>query len=283
MMLRALFVLFASAALAVAGELHQAARACDVDRLKQVLAQHPALNEPDENGLLPLHVAIDGRKRACVWLLLEAGADRQARDRQGRTSFDAAETIADPQDRMLMAYMLKSFGSDAPNRQQPSGPKPGSLEYAVAHRQPEVIKVLLAMGVDPNAAGTGGATPLADAALKGDLGDLRVLLARGARVDTVSKTGMQPIHDAALGGHAEVIRELVKQGADLNARTQDTEAQTPLHIAAVMDRTRAIETLASLGADLTIRDSHGRTALDAAEHAGLPDVVALLKRAPAAK
>jgi ankyrin repeat protein len=43
------------------------------------------------------------------------------------------------------------------------------------------------------------------------------------------------------------------------------------------------EALVALGADLTVKDSNGRTPLDAAERAGLPDVVAFLKRAATAK
>ncbi|HLN04081.1 MAG TPA: ankyrin repeat domain-containing protein [Bryobacteraceae bacterium] len=71
-------------------------------------------------------------------------------------------------------------------------------------------------------------------------------------------------------------------GADINARTRD-DAQRPLHIAAAMGKMKAVEALVGLGADLTAKDSQGRTPLDAAERAGLTDVVALLRRAVAAK
>jgi ankyrin repeat protein len=150
------------------------------------------------------------------------------------------------------------------------------------HRQTNVTKMLLALGADPNATGTEGTTPLADAALKGDLDGVRALLAYGARPNAISQAGTQPIHDAALGDNAEVIRELVMHGADVNARTRD-EVQTPLHIAAAMGKMKAVEALVALGAHLTIKDSNGRTPLDAAERVGLTDVVALLRRAAAAK
>ncbi len=73
--------LLVSLAFAQAGELHQAARVCEPDRMRQVLSRHPSLNETDENGMTPLHIVIDSRQTACVGLLLEAGADRTARDR----------------------------------------------------------------------------------------------------------------------------------------------------------------------------------------------------------
>src|SRR5499433_2324178 len=123
---------------------------------------------------------------------------------------------------------------------------PWSLEYTAMHRKSNVMKMLLEMGADPNATGTGGTTPLADAALKGDLDGVRLLLAHGARPNAISQDGTQPIHDAALGDNAEVIRELVRQGANVNARTRD-EVQTPLHMAAAMGKMRAVEALVALG------------------------------------
>jgi uncharacterized protein len=54
-------------------------------------------------------------------------------------------------------------------------------------------------------------------------------------------------------------------------------------MAAAMGKIKAVEALVALGADLKIKDSQGRTPLDAAERAGLTDVVAFLGRAAAAK
>src|SRR5580704_14824566 len=141
--MRTIIALLASLALAHAGELHQAARVCDADRMRQLLLQHPSLNETDENGMTPLHIAIDSRRKACVWLLLEAGADRNARDRQGRTPFDAAEKISDPLDRAATVYMLRNFSLEMPRER--TGPMPWSLEYSAMQRQTNVTKMLLAM------------------------------------------------------------------------------------------------------------------------------------------
>jgi cytohesin len=278
--MRTIVTLLASLALAHAGELHQAARACDADRMRQLLSRRPSLNETDENGMTPLHIAVDSRRRACVSLLLKAGADGKVRDRQGRNASDAAHRIADLRDRAFILDMLWKSGQSMPR--EPMGPKPWSLEYSAMRGQTDVTKMLLTLGADPNATGTGGTTPLADAALKGDLNGVRALLAHGARPNAISQAGTQPIHDAALGDNAEVIRELVTHGADVNARTRN-ENQTPLHMAAAMGKMKAVEALVALGADLAIKDSRGRTPLEAAERAGLTDVAAFLRRAAAAK
>jgi len=288
--MRTAAALLVSLFLAHAGELHQAARVCQADRMRQLLSRHPPLNELDESGVTPLHVAIDSGQPACVGLLLETGADRKARDRRGRTAFDAAledlmllsdsAKVAELQDRRAIVRLLWNSGQEKPPG--PAGPMPWSLEYTAMHHQTGVTKMLLTMGADPNAAGTAGTTPLADAALKGDLDGVRALLEYGARPNAISEAGTQPIHDAALGDNAEVIRELAKHGADLDARTRD-EAQTPLHIAAAMGKMKAVEALVALGADLKIKDSRGRTPIDAAERAGLSNVAAFLRSAAAAK
>jgi uncharacterized protein len=233
--------------------------------------------------MTPLHVAIDARQAQCVSLLLEAGADPKVRDRHGRTALEAALKPPDLRDskavqdwRAIVVLLWK------PSQEKPGGPAPWSLEYAAMHGQTGVMKMLLAQGADPNAIGSRGTTPLADAALKGDLDDVRLLLAHGARINAESQAGTQPIHDAALGDNAEVIRELAMNGADINARTRD-DAQTPLYMAAAMGKAKAVDALVSLDADLKIKDSKGRTPLDAAEQAGLTDVAALLRRAAAAK
>ena len=265
------------AAAAQAGALHEAARICFADRMRELLARNPSVNERDERGRTPLHVAIDGQQIACVALLLEAGADREARDGKGRTAYGAAAQLTDSRARAtIRLYLDRKSGPKV--AQAATGAMPWSLEYAVLHRQTEVTKMLLEMGSDPNALGASGTTPLADAALKGDLEGVRLLLDAGARHDAVSEAGTQPIHDAALGGSAEVIRELAKHGADVDVRSRDEE-QTALHLAAAMGKVKAVGALVELGADRTAKDSKGRTALDIAERVGLADVILLLRRA----
>lgn len=278
--MRTMAALLTLASLASAGELHRAARVCDADRMGQLLSRRPPVNEADENGMTALHIAIDSQQKECAWLLLKAGADGKARDRRGRTASDAAAQIRDLKERSIFADMLWKSGQSRPRRSMAA--MPWSLEYSAMRGHTDVTRMLLALGADPNAPGTGGATPLADAALKGDVEGVRLLLARGARPNASSRAGTQPMHDAALGNNADVIGGLVTHGADVNARTRE-EKQTPLHVAAAMGKMKAMEALVALGADVTIRDSEGRTPLEAAERAGLTDAAAFLRLITAGK
>ena len=276
--MRTIALLLAALPLASAAEIHEAARECDEDRMRQLLAQRPALDEPDESGRPPLHIAIDSRQPECVRLLVEAGADRTARDKKGRTAFRATDQISDAHDQVaIRTLLIGNIPWLQPDHKEATGPAPWSLEYSVTHRQTNLTKMLLDMGVDPNVKGTKGTMPLADAALQGDLDAVRLLLEAGARPDVVGPTGAEPIHDAALGGAGEVIRELAEHGADVNSRTRDEFQRTPLHLAAEMGKMQAAEMLVALGADRTAEDSKGRTALDAAERYGFDEIAAFLR------
>ena len=155
-----------------AGELHQAALDCKVDRMKEMLAKNPPLHELDNSGRTALHIAIDSRQVACVSLLLVAGADPKTADRQGRTAYDAAEKAGD----LRIRFALKTLAQKPGGGMQ--GPVPWSLESSVGTKQSDVTKMLLTMGVDPNQVGKNGISPLAEASLKGDLETVRALIAR---------------------------------------------------------------------------------------------------------
>ncbi|MGC4053456.1 MAG: hypothetical protein QM757_29495 [Paludibaculum sp.] len=74
--MRRIVALLVSLAVAQAAEVHQAARNCYTERVRQLLPRHPGLSEPDEAGLCPLRIPIDGSQKASVWLLLDAAAAR---------------------------------------------------------------------------------------------------------------------------------------------------------------------------------------------------------------
>lgn len=120
--------------------------------MRQLLSRHPSLNETDKDGMTPLHIEIDSRQTECVGLLLKAGADLNARDRRGRTAFDAALQGADRANGKAILGLVWNLRLDRAPASAPVGGWPWSLESAM-HRQSDITKMLLAMGADPNATG----------------------------------------------------------------------------------------------------------------------------------
>jgi ankyrin repeat protein len=75
------------------------------------------------------------------------------------------------------------------------------------------------------------ASPIADAAMRGDVATVRALIARRADVNAPQGDGMTALHWAADHGDSAMAAELLRAKANVTSRTR-IGAYTPLHIAA---------------------------------------------------
>ncbi len=126
---------------ACAGEVHTAAAAGDVSRLREILSSNSSLiNSADENGATPLHWAADAGRRDVAEFLLSLGADLNARKKDGVTP----------------------------------------IHVAAAMGREEMVTLLLRAGADIDATDDLGRTPLALARSRGQTGVVALLLAQGA-------------------------------------------------------------------------------------------------------
>lgn len=173
------------------------------------------------------------------------------------------------------------------------------LVLAVIYRSESMATALLAAGADPNVCDElPGFTisPLAQAAVFGDVAMIDLLLHAGARVDqpcssppldyaiankrvaavkrlieagadvtAVNEAGVTYVMLATLAAKAELIPILVAAGAPVNARRTDT-GDTALITAATWDL-QSTRALLAAGADIHARNHAGETALMAAQRA----------------
>ena len=93
----------------------------------------------------------------------------------------------------------------------------------------EVVKLLLAAGVDKDKAMHGGTTPLDIASFNGHAEVVKLLLAAGADKDKARQDGTTPLWAASFNGHAEVVKLLLAAGADKDKASQ--YGTTPLYAA----------------------------------------------------
>jgi len=118
--------------------------------------------------------------------------------------------------------------------------------------------------------------PVADAAMHGDLAEVRSLLSAGADVNAAHGDGMTALHWAAEGGDAELAEVLLVAGANVGAVTRLGE-YTPLHIASRRGRIDVARQLLEAGAAVDAVTSTGAvTALHFAAASGVVDVVTVL-------
>lgn len=133
----------------------EAAAIGDLERLRALLDEDPSLaNAWSDDGFTPLHYAAFFGQPEAAKLLIERGADLEARSTNREFALDAAP-----------------------------------LHSAVAARERGTIEVLLDAGADVNAVQHGGFTPLLEAAQTGQADVVELLLERGADPDAKLEDG----------------------------------------------------------------------------------------------
>ena len=126
----------------------------------------------------------------------------------------------------------------------------------------EAVRALLKDGADVNAAQGDGMTALHWAAEAGDVEMVGMLLYAGAALEGVTRLGdYTPLHLASKAGKEWVVTGLLEAGANPVARTT-TGGITPLHFAAVSGSAESIEMLLAHGAAVDAKESvRGQTPL----------------------
>jgi ankyrin repeat protein len=119
-------------------------------------------------------------------------------------------------------------------------------------------------------------SPIADAAMREDVEEVRSLIGRGLDVNAPQGDGMTALHWAAETGSTEIAHMLLGVGADPEAVTRNGD-YTPLHLAARTGSASVVEALLEAGADVTATTSTGKTtALHLAVAAGSERAVVVL-------
>ncbi len=224
-----------------------------------------------------LHVAVGGRV-SLVKLLLESGANPNAKDKSDRTPLYLAAQAG----KLEMLQALVEGGADLNNRDR-GGETP--LMAATSLAPEHILSFLIAKGADVNVQAEKGQSPLQHTAWRGHATRMQLFLAAGADVNIRGSNGKTPLHWAAQAtftgeDYSTTLRLLLAQGAQVNA--PDNKGNTPLHYAAKSnhggDARSMVRILLDKGANVNARNEEGHTP---AELAARPDVAELLRAAGA--
>ncbi|GAG20572.1 unnamed protein product, partial [marine sediment metagenome] len=161
-------------------DIEEAINRGQLGRTKRILKKDPALvNQLDGEGRTTLHRAVmRDAGNAMIGLLINKGADINAKDQDGRTA----------------------------------------LHWAVEEQLNVVVGLLVRKGADLEARDNRGQTALYLAAVGGHKDTLEFLIANGADVNAKDQDGRTALHWAVEERWNDVLELLLRKGADVEAR-----------------------------------------------------------------
>ncbi len=273
--------------------LMEAARTYSVSAIARLLAAGAKVADQDVNGRTALHFlaaaeteALDrgnsGDAQEGYDALLQAGADPQLKDREGKTALDLAppggalsQLLEARSQKILDAFKDQILYGTAESVDQAlrdgasatklldNGQSPLGFS-AESASDPGVLAVLVAHGADPNGEDAQGNTPLFLAFhSRHRLEMLRALIGLGADVNRKNKAGDTVISYSLGQGPVEELRLLLSAHLDIDL--PDHDGVTPLMQAFRWGRkSDIIQVLLDAHPSIDARDHYGRTALMAA-------------------
>lgn len=276
-----------------AGEIHDAVLKHDLAAVERLLKKDALIVHARDfrDRKTPLYLAVQVADIAIVKRLLEAGADVNARDANGRTPFSrAALTVKED---TLDGFSAEIFSTAAQVRasgpfaaaptQHTQGMKTILVTFAKVRTAtvPEDIKarldilaLLLATKPDLKSKGPSGDTVLHHAAQFSSTAALKLLLDAGADANASTKDGATPLHFEAMIDDSARIELLIAHGAKLEATA--SKEVTPLMLAARAGARGNVEALLKAGAQIDAENIYSKPVIGFAAEGGHDDIVKLL-------
>ena len=192
----------------------------------------------NKDGCTPLYAAVanPGPNSAMVKLLLEAGANPNARDPRGQIPLHHKARCW----HISGVEQLVSAGSNV-NARDKKGVSPAMIAFELG--ETDMFDLMVAHG----------ATVSTDlmSAYKGDLSRVQSLIENGKAQETFER-GLTLLHAAAAGGHTAIVELLLTNGLDVHSETQ--ARYTALHHAAAGNHREVAELLLAKGADVNAEE-----------------------------
>ena len=244
-------------------ELIQAIRNNDLAGLKAAFAKGANVNARDSRDTTLLMYAASSGSAEAVKLLLDSGADVNAKNQFVNTALTLAA------DQPEKARLLIEKGADV-NAATKLGRTPLMIAAHCAGCS-ATVKLLLEKGADPRALDSRKRTAIEEAAELDDLDSIKLLLERDVDADVADVDGFTPLMSAASNCNLELTKLLLARKANVNAANLGNgEVKfgkiqlihlTPLMLGSAFCGTDEVKTLLDAGAKVNEADGRGMTPL----------------------
>lgn len=203
--------------------LHCAAEAGQVATILELLKTGLSINMRDSRGRTALHCATLSGHKNTIHILLKKGVDVNAKSIYDYTALRNLVVWEHSPD---IVRLLLEHGADPEIR---SMQNTTALHDAVAMDNKDALMLLLEFNADVNARLKHGETALHLASDNGCIAMVTTLLDYGAEVNFKTCDGLTPLYLATLSNHPSIVQLLLNRGANANIASE--EGLTPLHSA----------------------------------------------------
>ena len=233
--------------------LHQAIIHKNMAVISRIMDRGLAQVTRDIDGTTALHLAAALGHTDIVEVLLKAGADPMARDKNRMTAFDLAVDA----NHKVTARQILQCGYPMPDIFEAARRRKPYLAQLIleTHEQPAMLSIMTEPSLDDPSMRR---KPLHVAVMENNIETAQALLDAGANVEATGPFGKPTLCFAIRYSSDETVEFLCKM-AKVNAR--DENGRTALIEAAELSRHTCVRTLLEFGADVNLQDNYGRTAL----------------------
>ncbi|XP_067273551.1 ankyrin repeat and SOCS box protein 2 isoform X2 [Pseudorasbora parva] len=204
--------------------LHETAYYGHIECLKILLRARPdTINKRTHTSQTPLSLAVSRRHISCVKHLLEQGANPNISNNQWETPLHKA--CEKPNEEIV--ELLLRFEA-CPTKACIQGGTP--LHEAVRNKNLEICKLLLQAGAKLSAKNVYGIDALFTAAQCGAVEVLKFLIFKGGNINTQANDDASALFEASKNGHDEVVEILLTKRVDVNKANRT--GLLPIHVAA---------------------------------------------------
>lgn len=216
------------------------------------LLNSKVIQSTDGSGNTPLHYAAEWKLVNAITLLVEKGADTNARNANGETPIYNGVKMDNP----AVIETLVAKGAQY-NIRDYLGNTP--LHACVRWDSINAIKRLFVLGANLNAQNIAGKSPLAEAARTGKTEMAKLLIDHNANINAADETGRTVLMDAIQNGNQELVSILLNKGA--SPILQEMNGRNAFHEAALAGDPQILNLVRMAGGDPMSRDKDGNTPL----------------------